>query len=133
METLTQMMYRYTSVAKSIRTKLMLDIDAIPENPNIKRLDICCFTVRYTEVLKSRMLCAEYYDFAQQKRILKGILQTKETLESQLKRLMDIADTGKTVIRSYGQSYTFVFHPDVVKVLKEKLDGFELEVENSTT
>ena len=111
----------------------MLDIDAIPENPNIKRLDICCFTVRYTEVLKSRMLCAEYYDFAQQKRILKGILQTKETLESQLKRLMDIADTGKTVIRSYGQSYTFVFHPDVVKVLKEKLDGFELEVENSTT
>ena len=42
-ETLTQMMCRYTSVAKSIRTKLMLDIDAIPENPNIKRLDICCF------------------------------------------------------------------------------------------
>ena len=129
METLTQMMSRYTSVARSIRNKLMTDIDAIPENPNIKRLDICCFTVCYIEVLKSRMLCAEYYDFVQQKRILKGILQTKETLESQLKRLMDIADTGKTVIRSYGQSYTFVFHPDVIKVLKEKLDGFELEIE----
>jgi len=128
METLMQMMDRYTSVAKAIRSKLMLDIDAIPDNPNIKRLDICCFTVRYSEVMQSRMLCAEYYDFRQQKSILKGILQTKETLESQLKRLMDIADTGKTVIRSYGQSYTFVFHPDVVKALKTNLNGFTLEV-----
>ena len=127
METLTQMMVRYTSVAKSIRAKLMKDIDAIPENPNIKRLDICCFTVRYTEVLKSKMLCAEYYDFRQQKQILKGILQTKETLESQIKRIKDIVDTGKTVIRSYGQSYTFVFHPDVVNALKDKLEGFELD------
>ena len=65
----------------------------------------------------------------QQKLILKGILQTKETLGSQLKRLLDIADTGKTVICSYGRSYTFIFHPDVIKVLKEKLDGFELEIE----
>ena len=31
METLTQMMSRYTAVAKSIRIKLMLDIYAIPE------------------------------------------------------------------------------------------------------
>lgn len=55
METLTQMMSRYTSVAKSTRSKLMMDIDAIPENPNIRRLDICCFTVGYTEVLKSNI------------------------------------------------------------------------------
>ena len=123
------MMVKYTSVAKAIRAKLMKDIDAIPENPNIKRLDICCFTVRYTEVMRSRMLCAEYYDFVQQKRLLQGILQTKETLESQLKRLMDIAETGKTVIRSCGQSYTFAFHPDVTTVLKEKLNGFRLETE----
>ena len=63
METLTQMMSRYTSVAKSIRTKLMTVIDASPENPNIKGLDICCFIVSSTEVLESRMLCAAKADF----------------------------------------------------------------------
>ena len=62
MESLTQMMSQYTSIAESIRTKLMPDINAIPENPNIKGLDICCFTVSYIEVLKSRMLCAAKAD-----------------------------------------------------------------------
>lgn len=127
METLTQMMNRYVKVTRSIRFKLIADIDGIPENPNIRRMDLCCFVVRYSEVQKSRMLCAEYYDFRQQKQLLKGILRTKENLESQIKRLTEIADTGKTVIRSYGQSYTFVFHPDVVNALKKILDGFQLE------
>lgn len=127
METLTQMMNRYVKVTRSIRFKLIADIDGIPENPNIRRMDLCCFVVRYSEVQKSRMLCAEYYDFRQQKQLLKGILRTKENQESQIKRLTEIADTGKTVIRSYGQSYTFVFHPDVVNALKKILDGFQLE------
>lgn len=127
MESLTQMMNRYVKVTRSIRCKLIADIDGIPENPNIRRMDLCCFVVRYSEVQKSRMLCAEYYDFRQQKQLLKSILRTKENLESQIKRLTEIADIGKTVIRSYGQSYTFVFHPDVVNALKKILDGFQLE------
>lgn len=127
METLSQMMNRYVKVTRSIRCKLIVDIDKIPENPNIRWMDLCCFVVRYSEVMKSRMLCAEYYDFRQQKQLLKGVLRTKENLESQIKRLTEIADTGKTVIRSYGQSYTFVFHPDVVNALKKILDGFQLE------
>lgn len=127
MESLTQMMNRYVKVTRSIRCKLIVDIDKIPENPNIRRMVLCCFVVRYSEVMKSRMLCAEYYDFRLQKQLLKGVLRTKENLESQIKRLTEIADTGKTVIRSYGQSYTFVFHPDVVNALKKILDGFQLE------
>lgn len=127
METLSQMMNRYVKVTRSIRCKLIADIDGIPENPNIRRMDLCCFVVKYSEVQKSRMLCAEYYDFRQQKQLLKGILQTKENLESQIKRLTEVSGTGKTVIRSYGQSYTFVFHPDVVNALKKILDGFQLE------
>ena len=129
METLYQMMNRYVKVTRSIRCKLIADIDGIPENPNIRRMDLCCFVVKYSEVQKSRMLCAEYYDFRQQKQLLKGILQTKENLESQIKRLTEVSGTGKTVIRSYGQSYTFVFHPDVVNALKKILDGFQLESE----
>ena len=35
MESLTQMMSQYTSIAESIRNKLMTDINAIPEDPNI--------------------------------------------------------------------------------------------------
>ena len=127
METLSQMMNRYVKVTRSIRCKLIADIDGIPENPNIRRMDLCCFVVKYSEVQKSRMLCAEYYDFRQQKQLLKGILQTKENLESQIKRLTEVSGTGKTVIRSYGQSYTFVFHTDVVNALKKILDGFQLE------
>lgn len=125
---LTQLFSQYTSITNSIRTQLMLDIDAIPDNPNIKRLSNCCFTISSTEIVKSGIFCVEYYDFAHQKKILKSVLQTKETLESQLKRLIDIANTGKTVIRSCGQSYTFHFHPDVIKALKEKLAGIEFEV-----
>lgn len=129
MESLTQMMNRYVKVTGSIRCKLIADIDGIPENPYIRRMDLCCFVVRYSEVQKSRMLCAEYYDFREQKQLLKSILRTKENLESQIKRLTEIADTGKTVIRSYGQSYTFVFHPDVVNALKKILDEFQFESE----
>lgn len=125
---LTQLLSQYTSITNSIRTQLMSDIDAIPENPNIKRLNNCCFTISSTEIVKSGIFCVEYYDFAQQKKILKSVLQTKETLESQLKRLMDIANTGKTVIHSCGQRCTFHFHPDVIKALKEKLAGIEGKV-----
>ena len=125
---LTQLFSQYTSITNSIRTQLMSDIDAILENPNIKRLNNCCFTISSTEIVKSGIFCVGYYDFAQQKKILKSVLQTKETLESQLKRLMNIANTGKMVIRSYGQSHTFHFHPDVIKALKEKLAGIEGKV-----
>lgn len=131
METLSQMMAQYTSVARRIRNKLCSEIDGIPDSANIRRLNHNCFTVRFSEILIHGNLSAGFYDFEQQKRMLKEILNTSGTLETQIGKLREIEQTGKITIRQSASSYQFVFHPDVTQALKAILKDFTLDGEEN--
>lgn len=130
MGTLGQMMEQYTLVVRRIREKLCIEIDAIKENSNIERLNRNCFTVRFSEISKYGNLSAGFYDFDHQKDMLKEILRTSGTLETQIGKLREISETGKITIRQSGGSYQFVFHPDVTQALTVILRDFTLGDEN---
>lgn len=126
MESLAQMMEQYTLVARRIRDKLCFEIDGIRDSANIRRLNRNCFTVSFSEIVTHGNLSAGFYDFDHQKSMLKEILRTSGTLETQIGKLREISETGKITIRQSGGSYQFVFHPDVTQALTVILKDFTL-------
>lgn len=127
MTDLKKLLKQYACIAKSIRQKLQKEIDAIEENEHIQRIGGNCFVVQFSELQKWNVMSAEFYDFSIQKERLKHVLDSADTLENQLRRLDDVAKTGKMrIYGSYGSSYMMPFHPEVCQSLKRILSGISV-------
>lgn len=125
---LHKLLVQYIGIANRIRKHIGDAIDKIPENEQIHRLGSNCFLVKFSEMSRWNVLSAEFYDFAVQKRRLKEILGTAVSLERQVERLADVAETGKLKIAGKaGNGYTMVFHPKVCQALKQILSDCSLE------
>ena len=130
---LHELLMQYTRIASHIRQHIKDEIDKIPENEQVHRLGSNCFLVRFSEMARWNVLIAEFYDFAVQKRRLKEILGTAVSLERQVERLADVAETGKLKIAGKaGSGYTMVFHPKVCQALKQILSDCSLEPTTET-
>ena len=125
---LHKLLVQYIGIANRIRKYIGDAIDKIPENEQIHRLGSNCFLVKFSEMAQWNVLSTEFYDFAVQKRRLKEILGTAVSLERQVERLADVAETGKLKIAGKaGNGYTMVFHPKVCQALKQILSDCSLE------
>ena len=130
---LHELLMQYTRIASHIRQHIKDEIDKIPENEQVHRLGSNCFLVRFSEMARWNVLSAEFYDFAVQKRRLKEILGTAVSLERQVERLADVAETGKLKIAGKaGSGYTMVFHPKICQALKQILSDCSLEPTTET-
>ncbi len=128
MSTLSEFLEQYTRSAENIRRYLCCEIDKIEENERIHRISECVFTVRFSELQNWKVMDAEFYNFSCQKKRLKAILFTKGSLESQIKRLTDAADTKKLKVNNgCGFSYMMSLHPEVCDALKKILAGLNTE------
>ena len=124
---LHELLTQYTVIANCIRQNIENEIDKIPENEQIHRLGSNCFLVKFSEMSRWNVLSAEFYDFSVQKRRLKEILGTAVSLERQVERLADVAETGKLKIAGKaGTGHTMVFHPKVCQALKQILSDCSL-------
>ena len=130
---LHELLMQYTRIASHIRQHIKDEIDKIPENEQVHRLGSNCFLVRFSGMARWNVLSAEFYDVAVQKRRLKEILGTAVSLERQVERLADVAETGKLKIAGKaGSGYTMVFHPKVCQALKQILSDCSLEPTTET-
>lgn len=128
MSTLSELLEQYAKIAENIRRYLCCEIDKIKENDRIHRISECVFTVKFSELQTWKVMDAEFYDFSCQKRRLKAVLSTKGTLESQIKKLSDVAETRKMKVNNgCGFTYTMSLHPEVCDALKKILDGLNVE------
>lgn len=124
MSTLSELLEQYAQIAEMIRLHICREIDKITENEKIQRIGECTFTVKFSELQHWNVMSAEFYNFSCQKSRLKAVFATKGTLESQIKKLADAAETRKLKISNgYNSSYTMPLHPEVCDALKKILDG----------
>lgn len=128
MSTLSELLDQYAQIGEIIRRHIYGEIDKIPENEKIHRIGQCCFTVEFSELQHWKVMDAEFYDFSCQKSRLKAILTTKDTLESQIKRLENAAKTRKLKVSTgCNSSYTMSLHPEMCEALIKILGGLNTE------
>ncbi len=121
---LSKMVEEYKILSEKIKTELIAEIEAIPQNQNITPLGNKCFSVSFSEIMNNNgILSPDYYDFEQQKKFLIEMLESdKRSFEKKIETLKEIAEKGK--ILSQGQ-HTIRFHPDVLIKIKEIIKKLE--------
>ncbi len=127
MTTLSDSLRQYFKLSEEIRQILRSEIGKIRVEDDRVRLGQNCFIVKFSELRTWGVLSAEFYDFDAQKQTLCGVLDEKCTLETQIRKLYDIAESGKLKVSSGGSSYTRLFHPDLCAELKHIVSALTVD------
>lgn len=99
---------------KELKRELINRILALPDNPDIQRLDKNCFIAKMSKIKDN--WAVEYSDFLQQYKLIAKEIEKKEPL-SAVRFLEQIIIDGKFRIES--QNYTVRLHPKVIEHLKD--------------
>lgn len=128
MTELSESMKQYFCLTDEIRQKIRSEIGKIRVKDERVRMGQNCFIVKFSELKTWGVLSAEFYDFDSQRQTLSRVLEDKNTLEAQIRKLCEIAETGKLKVSSGGSSYTKLFHPDLCVELKRIVSGLMVEM-----
>ncbi len=124
---LSESMKRFFLLRNEIRQNIRLEIGKINVEKERKRYGEQCFIVKFSELQNWNVMSPEFYDYSKQKEVLCSIVSDKGDLEIQIKRLCDVAETGKvTISTGCGSRYTMLLHPDVCVELKRIVSELEL-------
>ena len=116
MEPLKQLLREHALDAARIRTKLITALMCCPDNPKIQRIGSGCFVLPSSDLADN--WSPFFYDFKLQYRAIIRKIAGRE-LESIIKRLGKMIETGKIELGAGFGRYKEALAPEVVSTLRE--------------
>jgi hypothetical protein len=119
----------YKAKVDALNEALIRKIEALPDNPEINRIDANCFTIS-SKALGTQNWTPDYHDFPKQYKFIRAIIENYDInqVEQIFKEILlkgSIRLNRSDLIITDGSHIsgkdTYYFHPEVLKMLKETL------------
>ncbi len=121
MSNLEQQIKQQVGAIVLLKSKLRERILSLPDNPEINRLEGGAFTITASQLFGKKnptgIMSSEFFDFKVQHANLCEIID-HTNIDDLFDKLTTIVKEGQVKVVYGRSSYTFKFHPDVLKALE---------------